>query len=49
MNAANYFKDQKRPSSRLSTVMFRGTPGVESVNISLFILYFFLYRDKNYN
>jgi len=34
MNAANYFKDQRRPSSRLSTLMFRGTPGVESVEMS---------------
>ena len=25
-NAANYFKDQRRPSSRLSTVIFRWTP-----------------------
>ena len=25
-NAANYFKDQRRSSSHLSTVMFRGTP-----------------------
>ena len=26
MNATNYVKDQRRPSSRLSTVMCRGTP-----------------------
>ena len=26
MNAANLFKDQRRPLSRLLTVMFRGTP-----------------------
>ena len=25
-NAANYFKDQRRPSSRLATVMVLGTP-----------------------
>ena len=26
MNTTNYFKDQRRPSSRLATIMFRGTP-----------------------
>jgi len=26
MNAVNIVKDQRRPSSRLATVMFRGTP-----------------------
>ena len=26
INATNYFKDQRRPSIRRDTVMFRGTP-----------------------
>ena len=26
MNAADYFKGQRRPLIRLATVMFRGTP-----------------------
>ena len=31
INAANYFKYQRRPSSRLATVMFRGTLGIKKV------------------
>jgi len=26
INAADYFKDQRRPSSRLASVILRGTP-----------------------
>ena len=44
MNAANYFKDLRRPSVRLSTVMFCGTPcrigqTETSTNLSILILY----------
>ena len=29
INAVNYLKHQRRPSSRLATVMFRGTPCIK--------------------
>ena len=46
INAANYFKDQKRPSIRLSTVMFLGTPHIKGY--STFLLLNFYLQINNF-